>query len=685
MRSIKISTKMLASILSVIIFSLAVLTGVSAISCQIIVEQQIQETMSANLNADAQRIYKDLDTIRQTAVTLAQTVAHTYQSAELSEYEDMLSSIVSGNDLIVGTGIWFEAYLFNEEKKFVAPYAYRDDNKVTVTYDYCDAFYDYFSQDFYVNALNAETAVITAPYFNETVLKMMSTCTIPMISNGKFIGCVTVDMGLTSIQNMIDSVTASENGYALLISEDGKYLAGVEEKKVKRKYSILSDENTSLAEAGAFITENTSGTTSFLSAEEIPYQIYFHTLEEVNWKLLLCIPESEITKPVLDLVKKLLTICIVTLFCSILVVLLQITFISKNIRKVQKFAGALSNGDFSIRPLNIRGRDELGQMGKSLNEMFKSNRSIIQNISAHAQDIQASSHRLNCTSELLSDEFIQIQESMTRINDAMMTASASTHEVNSNTEKVESAIAILAREANDSLKKSGEIKQRAADAYQNSHDSCISAQALSSQFETQLHSSMENAKIVENIEELASVIAGIAGEINLLSLNASIEAARAGEHGRGFSVVASEIGNLAKETSTAVTHIQDTIQDVQNAFHQLADHAAELLSFVQDKVTPDYTAFAETAKQYGDDAQSLTETARQISQMAESIREIMNDVTTAMSSIAETSHETAGISGGILQSVEDVSGSMEEVSQMANEQKEISNNLNMVVQKFKFE
>lgn len=43
-------------------------------------------------------------------------------------------------------------------------------------------------------------------------------------------------------------------------------------------------------------------------------------------------------------------------------------------------------------------------------------------------------------------------------------------------------------------------------------------------------------------------ISSIAGQTNLLSLNASIEAARAGEQGRGFAVVAEEIRNLSDST-----------------------------------------------------------------------------------------------------------------------------------------
>lgn len=84
-----------------------------------------------------------------------------------------------------------------------------------------------------------------------------------------------------------------------------------------------------------------------------------------------------------------------------------------------------------------------------------------------------------------------------------------------------------------------------------------------------------------HIEQFASVIQSIANRTNILSLNASIEAARAGEHGRGFSVVASEVRNLAyqsskssKEITTTIARVQDSVKETVNSMNTIFENAS---------------------------------------------------------------------------------------------------------------
>ncbi|SFB10919.1 methyl-accepting chemotaxis protein WspA [Collimonas sp. OK607] len=68
-----------------------------------------------------------------------------------------------------------------------------------------------------------------------------------------------------------------------------------------------------------------------------------------------------------------------------------------------------------------------------------------------------------------------------------------------------------------------------------------------------------------NINQVVTTITKVAGQTNLLSLNAAIEAEKAGEYGRGFSVVATEIRRLADQTAVATYDIEQMVKEIQSA------------------------------------------------------------------------------------------------------------------------
>jgi methyl-accepting chemotaxis protein len=188
----------------------------------------------------------------------------------------------------------------------------------------------------------------------------------------------------------------------------------------------------------------------------------------------------------------------------------------------------------------------------------------------------------------------------------------------------------------------------------------------------------------EKMTEIITMITSIANSTGMLALNASIEAARAGEQGRGFAVVASEIGKLAGETSEAVETIQTTVGDVENAFNGLLNDSKTFLKFLQDTVTPDYQHFVDIAKQYGEDADHIADLSGRMSEMSESLERVINEVGSAIQNIAESSQTTADNSSHIMDAVTTVAGVVDGVSAMSKQQQNIADELNEVVNQYKF-
>lgn len=623
-----------------------------------------------------------LDSVSNMATTISRLVETSYKDLPMSEFESILANIIKDNDIVLGSGLWFEPYVFDKNELYMGPYVYKDGNQIVTTYDYSNAEYDYFTQEYYTMTINETKAKFTDPYYDPVSGMVMSSCSMPIHDNGKFIGCVTVDIELSSITKLIDEIKIGESGTAFLLSTQGTYLAGVDADKVSNEMKITDETDPGLQALGQLVLSSESGKTTYDSGSS-ELKMYYSSLEATGWKLIIQILNVELEQPVQKLSAQLVVIAIVALIVTTIVILMQVLSISKSVTNVKEFSGALAGGDFTVDPLPIKTVDEIGQMGTSLNTMYKNNKDVITSIKHHAGDVDVSAKKLNDSSKILTEKFDDIQKFMSQVNEAMLTTSAATEEVNASTEEVLANANMLAGETVESLSMAGEIRERAKEVGENSKQAYESATSLADKFEKNLAACMENAKVVDDIEILAQAISDIAEQINLLSLNASIEAARAGEAGRGFAVVASEIGKLATSTSQSVQQIQDTTKDVQAAFKSLASEADGLVNFLQDTVAPDYSNFVGVAEQYGNDAQSIENTANKLTQMAETIKDIMQEVTGAVQSITEATQDTTELSSNILSAVEDVSDNVEDIATMSQAQDEIAGSLNSVVSKFK--
>ena len=682
---LSIRVKVLLVLIPVIAAAMIIMSQQSAKTCTEIVNNQIEQSMHNSLSSIENSVNGRLDVVESTAKNISDLISNSYKTGvTLEAYEDVLSDIIQENDMVLGSGLWFEPKVFDPDEEYVGPYVTKDGDKINVTMEYSNADYDYFNQEYYQNAKNAKKgeALITDPYYDATSGLIMSTCSTPIYDGDKYIGCVTVDMELGQINDFISSIKVGKTGNAMLLSSEGVYIAGVSDEILQNANKITEDKNASLAAAGQSVMNTETGDATYTDDTGTEYKMFYSVIPDTGWHIIAQLPATELTEDVDAMTATQNRILIIALIVSSIAVFLIISYITHTIKQVQKFSDHLANGDLTVKELKNKSHDELGSMAQALNNMFRQNRKMIGSIADHSEKMFNSSQGLKDASENLSAKFAEIEASMNKINDATSAASAATEQVNASAEEVNTSMNTLATETNGALATANGIKKRAAEVSEKSRQSSESARALSKQFGEQLAVSIENGKVVDSIGELANLIDGIALQINILSLNASIEAARAGEAGRGFAVVANNIRKLSNETSEAVKNIQDTVEKVQVSFNDLSKNSEGLLSFVNDKVMPDYETLTETAEQYGKDAEYFAGITGKVADMSKDIEQIMGQVGQAIQNIAESSQNTAAESTSVMNSVEDVSDTVKSVSTMSQEQQDIAEDLDNTVKAF---
>ncbi|TXN23495.1 HAMP domain-containing methyl-accepting chemotaxis protein [Methylobacterium sp. WL19] len=149
------------------------------------------------------------------------------------------------------------------------------------------------------------------------------------------------------------------------------------------------------------------------------------------------------------------------------------------------------------------------------------------------------------------------------------------------------------------------------------------------------------------IGDVVSLISTIAGQTNLLALNATIEAARAGEAGRGFTVVATEVKELASQTARATEEISSQITRIQGATGD-AVHAIGGISTSIREINAVAATIAAAVEEQGAATQEIVRTVAQAAVGT-------NEVTSNISGVAGAAEETGAAASQVLSSASELS------------------------------
>jgi methyl-accepting chemotaxis protein len=289
-------------------------------------------------------------------------------------------------------------------------------------------------------------------------------------------------------------------------------------------------------------------------------------------------------------------------------------------------AERVATGDLT-REIAVVGQDEPALLLHALRRMQQSLRDTIGRIAASSDRLTSASEELHSvtehTSRGLQQQSSEIDQAATAVN------------------QMTSAVEEVASNAVSTAEASQGADQTTREGRDQVNQALASIQHLVEDVTGTAEEIERLANSANDITRVLDVIGSIAGQTNLLALNAAIEAARAGEAGRGFAVVADEVRALAHRTQQSTAEIEQMIGGIQSgteravsAMHssqgratgtlevaQAAGQALELIARTIASINQRNLVIASATEQQA-------QVAREVDRNLENIRDLAQQTTT---------------------------------------------------------
>lgn len=374
---------------------------------------------------------------------------------------------------------------------------------------------------------------------------------------------------------------------------------------------------------------------------------------------------------------------------SIFATLISIAFgvylsnrISKPLRLVMEKMKLIASGDLSTEPLQIKSKDEVGQLVVATNEMDAKLRELLKQINIVSEKVSSQSEELTQSANEVTAGAEQIATTMQELAAGSETQANYSEEISSTM----STFAIKVEEANEHGEHIQDTSNKVLDMTNMGSQLMDGSTKQMSTIDGIVKESVRKVRDLNNqsqeISNLVIIIKEIADQTNLLALNAAIESARAGEHGKGFAVVADEVRKLAEQTAASVTEITGIVENIQKEFGLVTESLQDGYREVEKGTTQIET----TGKTFNDISLSVKEMVNSIKQISVNLSDIAASSQEMNSSIQEISATAEESAAGIEQttaSVQQTNAAMEEVADSSGQLALLAEELNGLVRQFK--
>lgn len=527
--------------------------------------------------------------------TMVKTMAQVMEQEEMDEtdrayVEPMLSRVAGMTEGLVDNYIGFS----NKEMYCLLP---------------VPEGYDPTGRDWYQAAVEKGGLIYTEPYVDVSSNQMVITIAHPCYkANGDVLGVYALDISIEYLINLASEISLSENGYPVLVDNQGNIL--VHKEEAYTPYVEGEDEfKTKIDEIPGDYTELLAKAESGQAGFELGWdsdgaQKYFVSkrLNTNDWVLAYLLPEKDFTKTLDKLLRVYGYIAVAALLAGNLIVLLVLRKVLKPISAMNKIAEEMAKGNLNP-DISYYSRDEIGALYEGLQKSNQAIRGYIEDINYVLGEMGRGNFTAKIEKEYLGD-FIPIKNALNGISDilnnVLFEIKASTNEISQGADTVaEEATNLAAGVAEQSTaitQLEGNMRKVVAHVESNKEDAgnarILAGEAKdeievsNGKMEELLEAMQEISEMSSEVSKIVKTIDDISFQTNILSLNAAVEAARSGEAGKGFAVVASEVRTLAGKSAEAASQTADLIQRTVEAVkkgEEIAQETAAALSATVEK------------------------------------------------------------------------------------------------------
>lgn len=353
----------------------------------------------------------------------------------------------------------------------------------------------------------------------------------------------------------------------------------------------------------------------------------------------------------------------------------------KPIHETLEFVQTAANGDLTVEPFELKTNDEIAQLTTGVFKMVHDLRDLIGDVSLNSEQVAATSVELSANVQQSSATIEEITSSVQEVAMRTETQSEAVNHMND-------TVTTISHDLTEISVFTKEVAQNANVATSTAYAGNETIQKAVAQLAITSDKIEHTAFIIQRLNDysneigqIVNLISAITDQTNLLALNASIEAARAGEHGKGFAVVAEEVRKLADQSQNAASDIQARINGVKEESLQ----AVEAMTISTQNLQESSVMFKEAGASFQEiytDVSSLSTKFDGTQQSIEQLTTALSEMSHTMQQVNDSIATSAANTQNVAAASEEQSASIEEITHSAMNLSDMADELKLSLSKF---